>query len=478
MCAQTPKNPNFEDLRLGHAPGLFYFTGKFVFHITNKARGVRRTPARARKESPAGKSGAGALAAASPSELELVRDEAQPSQVSVWNRAGAALAKSRGAALAKSRVNRDDLSPDVLRFAQALALPTQSTCSEPIGNLLAAIAATIQAHVELPAEYAHLLAYYVVGTWFPEYAVVAPVVVITGSAIGVQPLLRILRSMCRRGLLVADLTPSALSRATMLMPTLIIAHSNLNDRLVRLVLASSIPGYLVLGSGEPRQIFCAKVIFANGEEVPDELGSSAVRVTIPPPTRPTRLTGATLKKIEIEFQNRLFAYRLAAKEKVAVSDFDVPSFGFEMRPLAQTLGSCIVDNPELQSRLADLLKAQDAENRATHAADIRCVVIEAVLFHKREGIKHKFLVAEIAETVNVLLHHRGETGRLKERAVGEHLKKLGFRKKREGPGVYLIFDAGNADLVERLAQQYDVLSTQVDSGHWMNSVRHTLESSE
>jgi hypothetical protein len=161
-----------------------------------------------------------------------------------------------------------------------------------------------------------------------------------------------------------------------------------------------------------------------------------------------------------EFQNRLFAYRLAVWEKVVASDFDVPGFVSETRLLARALGSCIVDDAGVQRKIVDLLEVQDRENRMAHSSDVRRVVIEAVLFHKREGKKLRFLVGEITETVNSLLQLRDEPIKLTERKVGEELKRLGFRKRRQGPGVYLVLDAENQQLVERLARQYNVLSVQ------------------
>lgn len=228
----------------------------------------------------------------------------------------------------------------------------------------------------------------------------------------------------------------------------------------RLVSASSSPGQVVLVRGEPREILCAKAISVDDGDFPEHLARTALRLTVRPTARVPWLTEAILRKLEEEFQNRLFAYRLAVWEKVVASDFDVPRFVTETRLLARTLGSCIIDDAELQGKIVDLLEAQDRENRLARSSDVRCVVIEAVLFHKREGRKLKFLVGEIAETVNNLFQSRDEPVKLTERKVGEELKRLGFRKRRQGEGVYLILDAESQQLVERLARQYLVLSAQ------------------
>ena len=128
--------------------------------------------------------------------------------------------------------------------------------------------------------------------------------------------------------------------------------------------------------------------------------------------------------------------------------------------MGRLLGSCIVDDAGLQAKVVDLLRVQDRENRLARSSDVRCVVIEAVLFHQREGGKLKLLVSEIAQTVNHLFQSRDEPVKLSERKVGEELKRLGFRKRRQGQGIYLILDGESQQLVERLARQYHVLSSQ------------------
>jgi len=350
---------------------------------------------------------------------------------------------------------------DLQRLARALSLPTKVALFGSIGALFGDICKVFQSYLELPERVPELLAAFVIGSWFPDRTPAVPLLAIYGSSVDTLPVLRILRCLCRRGLIVADLTPAALGSAVMeLMPTLLLTHAHLNARLIRLVHASSSPGQVVLVRGEPRELLCAKAISVDDGDFPEDLARTALRVPVYPMARSPRLTEAILHNLEEKFQNRLFAYRLAVWEKVMASDLEVPSFITETRLLARTLGSCIVDDAELQRKIVDLLEVQDRENRLARSSDVRCAVIEAVLFHKREGKNLKFLVGEIAGTVNDLFQARDEPVKLTERKVGEELKRLGFRKRRQGQGMYLILDAENQQLVERLARQYDVLSSQ------------------
>lgn len=252
-----------------------------------------------------------------------------------------------------------------------------------------------------------------------------------------------------------------ISGSMQLMPTLIMSYPHLNERLTRLMSASSSPGHVVLVRGEPREILCAKAIFIGDDNLPEELARTALRVTVYPRNRAPQLNRTILQRLGREFQNRLLAYRLTVGHSVEASDFDVPSFSFEMRLVARALGACIVDDPDLQEKIVDVLRAQDTENRIAHSSALRCIVVEAVLFHKRERKKDKFLVGEITKTVNDLLKCRNEPRIVEERAVGEQLKRLGFRKRRNGAGIYISMDPETQELAERLARQYHVLSVEV-----------------
>ncbi len=397
---------------------------------------------------------------------ELVRDERDPLHIHLrqWKGAG------------KLGPDQDScrlLSPDLLCLARAFSLPTKVTAFGSVGELFSDICKAFQTYIELPERAPELLAAFVIGSWFPDRTQTTALLVIFGSSMDALPLLRILKHLCRRGLLVADMNSAALISDSMrLMPTLIMSYSKLNERLTRLMSVSSSPGHVVLVRGEPREILCAKAIFIGDDNLPEELARTALRVTVYPRNRAPQLSRTLLQALEKEFQNRLLAYRLTVGDRVEASDFEVPSFGSEMRLVARALGACIVDDPDLQRKIVDVLKAQDTENRMAHSSDLRCVVVEAVLFHKRERKKDKFLVGEITKTVNDLLKCRNEPRIVVERAVGEQLKRLGFRKRRNGAGIYISMDPETRELAERLARQYHVLSVEVDDERPPNDVPH------
>jgi len=133
-------------------------------------------------------------------------------------------------------------------------------------------------------------------------------------------------------------------------------------------------------------------------------------------------------------------YRVQNYYKVKASHFDVPEFSGAARECARTLGRCIVDNPDLQSRITTLLRERDEAERTEGASKLDAVVVEAfvVCCHERKASVH---VGELATLANGILSRSGESVELSAKQVGGRMKGLGFRTTRldsGGRGIYLL----------------------------------------
>ena len=142
----------------------------------------------------------------------------------------------------------------------------------------------------------------------------------------------------------------------------------------------------------------------------------------------------------LQLQDALLGYRITNFSRVKNSDFDSPEFSGSTRELARSLGSCIVDSPELQDRLIALLRPHDEAARSERTTTIVSVLLEVLLFccHKRRESVHVGVVTKIANTI---LSARGETLTLSPRKTGSLLKSLGFRTTKldaGGRGLYLL----------------------------------------
>jgi hypothetical protein len=134
----------------------------------------------------------------------------------------------------------------------------------------------------------------------------------------------------------------------------------------------------------------------------------------------------------------------------------------EARVFANALGSCIVDAPQLQSQLVELLKPQVQQQIADPCDSDEGHVIAATLAFCHQG-KGEIYIKKIDVEVNLLRAARGETKQVSPEKVGQRLKKLGLFTQRLSPaGNGLILDQATRKRLREIAAAYlgEVLSQE------------------
>jgi hypothetical protein len=160
----------------------------------------------------------------------------------------------------------------------------------------------------------------------------------------------------------------------------------------------------------------------------------------------------------VYFQNRLLGYRFLSHDKVATSKFRVSGFRPELCAIAEVLGAAIVDDPELQGGIIDVLKERDEQSRVDRASGLNGVVLRAVLSYCHQKDQQKVFAREIAGTVNRICSEEGESMKVSSETVGHVLKYLGLYSRRLGnAGRGLMFDESTQSQAHRLGQAYEVL---------------------
>lgn len=150
-----------------------------------------------------------------------------------------------------------------LALQSSLILPTQTGHFESTRKLFDSIVALLRKHVMLSEKECSLLAYWSIATWFPDFLPFLPALAITGPAPAADLLLRTLVAVCRRPVLLADVSPAVLGALPLgeLMPTLLIREPQLSKRMAALLDASNQPGYLIRSGKDFQQFYCAKCIY-------------------------------------------------------------------------------------------------------------------------------------------------------------------------------------------------------------------------
>jgi hypothetical protein len=344
---------------------------------------------------------------------------------------------------------------------ESLILPTDVEHFRTIRELFNGISALLHKHVMLPRKDCSLLAYWAIATWFTDYLPFLPSVIISGPASIADLLLRTLLAVCRRPVLLGELSPAILRKLPIneITPTLLIREPQLSRYTSALLNASNRPGYLFYSGQTFQQLYCPKCIYV-GEYFDGPLSTSN-SVHIPLSGRALTPRHVLPAKEEItSFQNRLFTYRLFNHDKVAIANFRVSGFRPEVSIVADALAAPIVDDAELQRGIIEALKDRDEQSRVDRATGVNGLVLRAVLFHCHQKDQQKF-VREIAATTNRFYAEDGESLKVSNETVGHVLKSLGLYSHRLGnAGRGLIFDRATQSHAHRLGQGYDVLTVE------------------
>jgi hypothetical protein len=161
-----------------------------------------------------------------------------------------------------------------------------------------------------------------------------------------------------------------------------------------------------------------------------------------------------LREEIVGVRKRILVYRTKNLDKVRSLEFNPCGLSGEAGVIANALGSCIVESPELQAELVALLKPQVRQRIADRSESDEALVLAAViaLCNPEKG---RVFVKEIGAEANRLLAARGETRLLTPEKVGHRLKKLGlFTRRLNLAGNGLILDRPTRKRVREVAATY------------------------
>lgn len=357
------------------------------------------------------------------------------------------------------------LDPSLQR---AMRLPGGCSTYRSARELFTQIRDLFPHYLGLPESDSGLVACFVISTWLADRLSRTPALTISGphDQVGIE-LLRLLGCLCRRPLLLAELTPGTFRSLPMyLSPTLLLAQPELRPSMQRLLDASSYHGlHLVGNGGRIIDLCCAKAILCGDDAALDDLSSQVIRIALSPTRlQPSALDEQAQNEIANDFQPRLLLYRLNNLRKASASEVDVSKFSFEMRPLALALAQCFSEDSELAREVVQLLQTQDAEVREQRSRDPNCAILELLLAMIHEGKQGAVRVNVLTMDVNVILRSRGEILEFSPEEIGGRLRKMKIPRHENSSGREVVFNRDNSQRVHRLAQTYALLGGCVQRG--------------
>jgi hypothetical protein len=337
---------------------------------------------------------------------------------------------------------------------QALRLPTGAVRYGSPKQLFGEIAGLFER--SLPKPESALTTVWCATTWLADFLSSPPPLMVTGRNMDqAVDFFRLLRALCRRAILLADLSRSTLrSLPLVLRPSLLVNQPDVSPRMRALWKASNYRGVFVSGNGgELWDVASSKAVYLALEGSADAWCDTAFHIALPPALRGAPLLSEReLDEVANRFQPRLLRFRLENYRNVGE-----PHPG----PSPLNLPACIEDESDVVRAVTPLLQRQQQDALARQGPDLRVAVIEVLwpLCHKTTDIA----VSELTPLTNAHLRDHGETLEFSAEEIGWCLRNLGLYRHRSADGMFLRFSRDHITRIHQAASQLGLTLSLVDA---------------
>ena len=317
-----------------------------------------------------------------------------------------------------------------------------------------------------------LLTGFVLSTWLPEMLPVAPYLALLGPpASGKTTAMRILRLLCRRSLLVSDISSAGFYDVShRLSPTLLIdetATAGHPRKLLHLLRSSNSPGFVSLRKDKTQMAYGPKVLAWT--ELPNDAALNSRCIIIPmhktsrtdliSPDDPEVLQFA--KKVRMRLQQfRFERYRKPSFPKVPAG----VRLSSRALDLYRALAIPMVEDQNFCTILAHLIAGQGQfQARLISATQASAVRILHTLIHF-EPLPGGHKLKELTNWMRADLNWCGEPWRINERKTGDVLTSLGLtNRSRTNPGGYVLWlERSDRVRIHEMARDYEVDRVEPD----------------
>lgn len=393
--------------------------------------------------------------------LELMEDAANPNRtvLGVWNGREVRFV---------DRLEREGQVfiplPRNNEILKRVRLPKDAKPYDSVQELLRRLETFISQCVAIDEQYVAVLADFVLSTWFVDRFSVAPYLSVIGlPQSGKTTLLKVLSLICRRPLLIANITLASFYRAcSRFMPTILIDETATitSSRTLRHILRSGTTrDVIAVRRNQTFHSYGAKVI--SWLEPPNDPALNSRCILIPmfesKSTALVRTENPGVQQLAAELQAQLLRFRFENYKRAE----SAPVPGDEgLRPRTRDLLRVLTAAHADVQRSRRLLKFFESGQGvpaepldSEHNAVLRAL-FEAV--HIREDFSCLW-ISDLTKRVNFFLELAGEKLRLQPRKVGAVLTSLGFcSRARTNSGWVISLNRRDSEKLHQLAASYGI----------------------
>jgi hypothetical protein len=344
-------------------------------------------------------------------------------------------------------------------------LPRGAKPCESARSLVQPIESIFSQCLELRAEYTGLLTFFVLSTWFIDQLPVAPYVALVGlPRSGKSTALSLLRLLCRRALLTADITSAAFYRVCdRLTPTLLIDETGTAGErrvLFHLLRTGTTRDVVAIRKQESFRTFGAKAV--SWIELPNDAALNSRCLLIPlQETHRTDLKrpwDPEILQAADELQKQLLYLRFAKYRTLTLPK--IPGneqLHSRARDLYESLALPCDGDTTVCEFLLITLKTQQQSNREPLTPSQSAVLRYLFWVIHRVSNKGAYGVSDLTNGVNSLLQAEDEHFHLNPRQVGSVLSSLGLTNRaRTNHGWTLWLDLKGRMQIHELIAAYGV----------------------
>lgn len=324
--------------------------------------------------------------------------------------------------------------------------------------------------VTLPPAHSFVVAMFVVSTWISDRLPVAPYLLVTGlPQSGKSTLLKTLALVCRRPMLVGDITPGGLYQTCLrLNPTLLIdevgSQVGVSQRaLFHQLRLGTTRDVIALNSKQTQHSFGPKVLSSVQPLEDPALMSRCVVIPMKETDRPDlrRPTDPDIEETGRRLQAGLLQFRFDAYRTIQPATI---SGAERLRPRDRDLLSCLAAPIASDEAISKFLLAffERRQDELAEGLSPYQEVILSVLYHLIHPGCDRVLVGDLAAIANGMFKLQAERLRLEPRKVGAVLTSLGVGwRERSNQGVVLVLDNEAQKEIHRMVRRFGVQITRL-----------------